>query len=190
MKILAFTDIHGGPLNTVEKRSKEADILACTGDFTIFGRGMKKIMAALGRMKKEVIIIHGNHEEESEVAEEAGKYKNIHFIHRKSMKYGGYEFIGYGGGGFALHDREFEKFVKRFEGRKNLILLTHAPPHGTKLDRLPFGHCGNKSYTGFIRKAKPSLVICGHIHENELEFDKIGKTAIINPGHHGLMIEI
>ncbi len=192
MKILAFGDMHASKraLKEIEKKAKKADILVCCGDFTIFGNGTKEILRFFSGLKKELILIHGNHEDEKEVERESRKYGNIHFIHKKSIKIGDYEFIGHGGEGFSLRSREFEGFAKKFEKSKNLILITHAPPYGTRLDKLRFGHCGNKSYSDFIKRAQPLLVICGHLHENELKKDKIGETLIVNPGPYGTIIEV
>lgn len=192
MKILAFTDMHSSKkaLDQIKKKSKDADVLVCCGDFTAFESGLKAIMKFLAGLKKDMILVHGNHEDEAHVAIEAKKYKNAHFIHKKSIKISGFEFIGYGGGGFALVDREFERFAKKFEKKKNIILVTHAPPNGTILDKLPFGHCGSKSISAFIKRGQPVLALSGHIHENELEKQNIGKTLILNPGPFGAMIEI
>jgi Icc-related predicted phosphoesterase len=62
------------------------------------------------------------------------------------------------------------------------LLLTHAPPHGTRLDRLKNGcHVGSKAVRTFIEKYQPSLCVCGHIHEAKGE-DRLGATALFNCG--------
>ncbi len=40
---------------------------------------------------------------------------------------------------------------------------------------------GVSSYNRAIKKYKPALVVCGHMHENQGTC-KIGKTIVINPG--------
>lgn len=80
--------------------------------------------------------------------------------------------------------REDEKRIKK------LIMITHAPPYGTTVDKSGDNHRGNKSYRRFIDIAKPELVICGHFHEHARKQDKIGKTIVVNPGPEGVVIEI
>ena len=192
MKILAFTDLHASKkaLAEIKKKSKDADLIVCCGDFTVFGKSAKEVLKELGTIQKDIILVHGNHEEGLDIPRGITKYKNIKYIHKKTLKVGNFEFIGYGGGGFSLVDKEFEKFAQEHEKKKNLILVTHGPPYGTALDKLNFGHCGCKSYTRFIKKAKPLMMLCGHIHENERKSEQLGKTIIINPGPHGALIAI
>jgi Icc-related predicted phosphoesterase len=102
--------------------------------------------------------------------------------------------MGYGGGGFSFIDKKFEKIAKRFKKliKKDdkIILVSHAPPYGTKVDMIGREHCGNKSIRKFVDKEKPDLVICGHLHECAGKEDKIGKTRIVNPSYKGKVIEI
>ena len=103
--------------------------------------------------------------------------------------------MGYGCGGFSLVDREFDKTAVKFRKiikmneDKKIILVTHAPPYKTRLDKLGI-HCGNKSIRKFIDKNKIDLVICGHLHENFGKEDKINKTRLINPGPFGKILTV
>jgi len=46
------------------------------------------------------------------------------------------------------------------------ILLSHTPPHDTGLDLTPRGaHVGSPTVRGWIGRARPRLVVCGHVHE-------------------------
>lgn len=99
-------------------------------------------------------------------------------------------------GGFSLTDERFEKISKTWEKEikenkdKKIILVTHAPPYGTKLDRALGEHCGNKSIAKFIKNNKVELAISGHFHENFGKRDKIGSTKLINPGPYGRLYKI
>jgi len=59
-----------------------------------------------------------------------------------------------------------------------IVLLTHAPPHGTR-DELPFGHVGSKAIQKFVDRV--DLIVCGHIHEAK-GIETVGKTVVVNPG--------
>lgn len=63
-----------------------------------------------------------------------------------------------------------------------LILVSHTPPYGTKVDRLVNGrHVGSRSIRKFIEEKQPDLCIAGHIHE-AAGMDLIGNSPIYNPG--------
>lgn len=196
MKILAFVDIHGSmsAIKKLGEKSKSADILVGAGDLSIFENGLVKILNELNKFNKPVLVIHGNHETAAVLKKASSLFENIHFIHEKKFKFKEYVFIGYGGGGFALKDPDFEKFIRRNEREikkeKEIILVTHAPPYGTKVDRINKGYHGNKSITDFIKKNRIRLLVCGHLHENEGRQDKIGDTLVVNPGPKGVILKV
>lgn len=194
MKVLAFVDLHGSKksLKELKKKAKKADLVVCAGDFTIFGNEEKEMLSEIDKFNKPVLMIHGNHEEASDLRKSCSKTKNVVFIHKRKYQFGNYYFIGWGGGGFSRNDKGFENYQKRwkFEKDDNLVLVTHAPPYKTKIDQIYGEHAGCKSFRKFISKHNPILSISGHLHENEGKVDKIKKTRIINPGHEGKILEI
>lgn len=63
------------------------------------------------------------------------------------------------------------------------VVLAHAPPRDTALDRTIFGqHVGSIALRQFIERAEPDLVVCGHIHEGR-GVERIGRTTVVNCGH-------
>ncbi len=189
MKILAFTDTHGAALGHIMRKARDADVIVCAGDFTFFGKKTKAVLASMNRLGKKVLLIHGNHEEEKDVRKACEGLANLEFIHRKACMQGGYWFAGYGGGGFALRDAGLERFMGRLEGKQNLVIVTHAPPYGTRLDLL-WEYRGSRSITDAIRRLRPILAISGHFHEHFGERDKIGGTVLLNPGPMGIILEV
>lgn len=199
MKLLCFTDTHTSNkvLTEIEKKAKKEkpDFLVCTGDVSLFSRGLNEFFKRIEKINIPMILIHGNHEVDSEVRKIVKNYDYVKFVHKNGYRFENYLFIGYGGGGFSLIYPEFEQFIPKVKDKlkeeDNIILLVHAPPYGTKLDLLPyFGHVGSKSATKAIKELKPKLVLCGHLHENFKKMDKIGQTLIVNPGPDGMIVEI
>lgn len=199
MKILAFADTHGD-LSAMENlkrivKEKKIDLAICAGDYTFFEQHIEIMTKKLSELGTEVLVIHGNHEYD-EVAEVlCKKYKNLHFMHNKVKKIGNYVFMGHGGGGFSLRDNEFveemSKLIKKTEKGDKIVLVTHAPPYGTKLDIVPgCGHVGNKDYVDFIKNNNVILAVCGHIHEGFGKEDKISKARVISPGFKGKIVEL
>ncbi len=193
MKILAFTDTHSNRevKKKLEAKVEKADILVCCGDFTVFGDKAQKELRWMNKFGKTVVLVHGNHENNVDFKKALEGLDNIKYIHKSVYDAGQVVFIGYGGDGFSLEDKEFEKFGKSLvlpDDRK-LVFITHQPPHKTKLDWI-WDHHGNKSYRKFVEKAQPDLHICGHLHENEGREDKIKKTVVLNPGPEGKFISV
>lgn len=197
MKILAFSDLHGRikDLERLKEKSKEVDLVLCAGDITVMEDNISMIVSELAQFHKPVLLIHGNHEDEYGLQELASVHDNIIFLHKVAYHINDYVFLGFGGGGFSREDPEFKDiadnfFKKEAEGKRRIVLMTHAPPHATKLDDLDGSHRGNKDMRKFIDEVKPHIVICGHFHENAGKTQKIGRTILINPGYNGAVIEI
>ena len=140
-------------------------------------------------------MVHGNHEDDLTYFRYSKIFKNIVFIHKKHFIENNLLFIGYGGGGFSQKDMEFEHLAKtKFKDiinqnkNKKIIFVTHAPPYGTKADKLGRNYAGNKSFRRFIENYKIDLHICGHLHENFGKEDRIGRTKVINPGPFGKIL--
>jgi len=198
MKILAFTDLHGDlkALKEIKKKAKNQrpEVIICAGDISIFGDNFAYLINEIDELNIPFLLIPGNHEDDSLIRSSERMFENVKDLHNKHFVKNDYLFFGFGGGGFSLIDKEFEQTAKKFKkiisntGIKKIVLVTHAPPYKTKVDNVHGSHVGNKSIRNFIVDAKPVLVICGHLHENEGKEDKIGKTRIINPGFSGKIV--
>jgi hypothetical protein len=68
------------------------------------------------------------------------------------------------------------------------ILVAHAPPHNTRLDRLskvPYP-IGSRAVRQFVEQRQPMVALHGHVHESPEVTgrfaDRVGQTLCINPG--------
>jgi len=198
MKILAFVDLHSSlkALDAMIKKVKKEKpaLIACAGDLTIFEQGLRYILYELSKLKIPCLIVHGNHETEDTLKKACKLFPNLIFLHKKSYAVDDTLFLGYGGGGFSIEDKSFVKAAKLFKpkikGYKKIVLITHAPPYKTKLDRIIEKHCGSRPIRRFIENNKISLVVCGHLHENAGKEDKVKNTRMTNPGPLGKMINV
>ncbi len=198
MKILIFTDTHGSvsAIKRVKKAAKKEkpDLILCGGDLTIFGQDFNKLMDELDKIGQEVLMIHGNHETAAEMRNACKKTKNITCFSAKTRRIGKFFVIGFSVDGFALKDPDFDRFIKRikpkFKKDDKIIMLSHGPPYGTKVDLIIDQHCGSKSLRKFIDKYHPILVVSGHLHETFNKSQNLGSTLIINPGPYGKVLDI
>tara|TARA_Y100000296_G_scaffold38235_1_gene44297 strand:+ start:553 stop:1149 length:597 start_codon:yes stop_codon:yes gene_type:complete len=198
MKILTFVDMHGSlkDLKKLEKKAKKVDLIICAGDISMFSDKLFYFMQQIDSFGKPVMIVHGNHESSEEMKGLAKMLNNTRFIHNTVFQVSkDCVIFGWGGGGFALRDRKFEKsaknkFKKYCNKKYKTILLTHAPPYGTKLDIVYYEHVGSKSIFEFIYKNKPTYVVCGHIHDCGKRRDVINGVPVLNTGGDGVIIEV
>lgn len=196
MKIFTFADTHGD-LKKIDRivqqiKQEPPQVIICAGDISNFGKNLKESIERFKELNIPLLMIPGNHETAEEIKAMASKYKFMINLHKASYELNNYIFFGYGEGGFSTENKSFEeiilKFKKTLKKDSKIILITHAPPHGTKLDLLN-SHIGCKSIRKFIEEIKPILHISGHLHENKSRIDTIGRTVLINPGD-GKVIEI
>ena len=76
--------------------------------------------------------------------------------------------------------------------REKYIILTHIPPYGLIVDKHPLkGNMGSIELRDFIKKIKPYIVICGHVHSG-IGVDNIQNTLVLNPGpfRRGYFVEL
>jgi Icc-related predicted phosphoesterase len=136
---------------------------------------------------KPLLCIPGNHDpfEIVEIFDEFGIN-----LHNRVRNFNGLPIIGWGGAMtpfntlFEPSEEEtnevLTEITKDVSGR--WILVTHAPPKGTKLDRVKDAqHVGSDAVANIIKIKKPLLAISAHIHENK-GTDKIGGTTVFYPG--------
>ena len=141
--------------------------------------------------------------------EKIKELKNLVLIDKKKRRINNFDVIGYGGYVDATEfiknpidkdKKKQEKRLKRYEKDKddlkklfskkkpkNFIFIIHCPPYGyfdnVKLRSSPmYGkNVGWEPYNDIIKKYKPLIVVCGHIHENQGK-KRLGRSWIINTG--------
>jgi Icc-related predicted phosphoesterase len=201
MKLLVVSDFHGSidaSHRTAAKAKKtEADIIVVCGDITHFGsvEDAEKILAPLTTLGLPALFVAGNCDP-AQLAE--AQIKGAVNIHKQCHRLGDVSFMGLGAAPASRFYSWFEmseanildalvQTADRCSGGKQLVVASHTPPKGTKVD-LAFSkiHAGSASLRTFIEKRKPNIVFCGHIHEAK-GIDHIGDTIIVNPGpvRHG-----
>lgn len=197
MRFLTFVDVHENKKlrRQLVKRAgeKDVDFVLSAGDFSTFGRGLQAFLDDFRICHKRLYLIPGNHEEKFDFEELLRPFPHCFNLHQQAIEMGDYVFLGYGGNGFSQHDEHFRRVAREWYGRykgKKIVLVTHAPPFGTTLDKLPSGHVGHIDYRRFIERIEPKIVISGHLHETAGAMDTIGKTKLINPGWEGMVVEL
>jgi hypothetical protein len=88
-------------------------------------------------------------------------------------------------------EQEMAARLEKVAALKPDILICHAPPLDTELDRIKEGlHAGSRAVREFIEKHQPAYFFCGHIHEAEGRVMQMGATRAQNVGKKGHLLEI
>lgn len=201
-KILAAGDIHGDARRTkklAEKAKKEdVDLVLLTGDLTFLETSTKNIIGPFAKVGKKVLIIPGNHETVATADFLTEIYPDTKNIHGYFVKAGEIGIFGAGGaniGPFSrIKDSELYRLLargfKKVKDSKIKIMATHVPPSGSLADKFVGETAGSPGVERAIKRFKPDIAICSHIHEVAGIEEKIGNTRVINVGDEGRVIEI
>jgi len=175
----------------------DADYYFCAGDLVTFRRGLDTMGEILKRRAERMYVIPGNHESESDIVSLCDRFgfKNFHgaVINIRGVHVAG---LGYSPptpfntpGEYS--EEELANRLSKFADLNPLVLICHAPPLNSKLDRIREElHAGSSAVREFIEKHQPRDFFCGHIHEAEGVVEKFGSTRAQNVGKRGYLLEL
>ncbi|MBI2565229.1 metallophosphoesterase family protein [Candidatus Woesearchaeota archaeon] len=203
LKILAFSDIHGdqAAIDRMVKRAEQenVDLVIIAGDFSprhAIDTAPPNLIGPFLKLGKKVLVLHGNNETETTVDFLTDLY-GVQNLHKYSLELNGIGIFGAGSadvGPFPINDREiFEKLEKShnyIQQSKKKIMVTHAHPSGSLIEKFTNIFKGSESVRKAIDKFQPNILICGHVHEAAGVEEIIGKTKVVNVAKVGKVIEI
>ena len=169
-----------------------ADAILCTGDI-VHKTSLDDAISLLSEIKLPIFFVPGN-TDPPELA--IYENENVHSVHGKIVEFKGIKIAGVGASPptpfestYVLEESEISKFLDEYNPD---ILLTHAPPAGTKLEiTWKRARGGSTAIAHHISRFKPPVAICGHVHE-AWGYQKIGTTLCVNVGSlpHAFFLEM
>ncbi len=197
MKFLIFSDIHSDLAALNALMDTEADYYICAGDLVNWSRRIDACGEILRRRAGKVLLVPGNHETVDQVAQLCARH-GLQNLHETSVELAGHHFAGLGYSSLTPFDTpgeytepEIAERLARFETLKPLVLICHAPPYHTRLDRIRnLLHAGSKSVRDFLMRHQPEYFFCGHIHEAAGVSEILGRTKSMNVGKKGYLLEL
>jgi uncharacterized protein len=195
MMVMIFSDVHNDLIALRKLMETDADYYIAAGDLVSWGKGLDRCGEILKEKAGKVWVMPGNHESAEQIASFCGKY-GLRDVHDQLIEVGGRRF---GGLGYSsptpfktpgeYSEEELKQRLLKFAGVD--VMICHAPPQGTELDRIREGvHAGSRSVREFIESSQPAYFFCGHIHEAEGRKIQIGKTVAVNVGKRGYLLEL
>ena len=195
-RLLVFSDIHNDVKALEKLMAVEADYYVAAGDLVSWARGLDKMAEPMKRHAGRIYVLPGNHESERDIADLCARHGFVNF-HGATLEAGGMHVAGLGYSTPTPFDtpgeyseKEMAARLAKFAGLQPLILICHAPPLDTPLDRIRDGlHAGSQAVRDFIEQHQPVHFFCGHIHEAEGAVVQMGRTRAQNVGKKGYLLE-
>jgi Icc-related predicted phosphoesterase len=175
----------------------EADYYFAAGDLVSWARGLPAAGEVLRGRAGRVFVLPGNHESECDIANLCEQFGLTGF-HGKHVVMHGVTIAGLGYSTPTPFDTPGEysetEMATRLQPLAALspkVLICHAPPKNTTLDRAGEGrHFGSTAIREFIENTQPAYFFCGHIHEAEGAEQRLGETIAVNVGKRGYMLDL
>jgi Icc-related predicted phosphoesterase len=196
-RLLIFSDIHNDTKALRSLMNIDADYYFAAGDLVTFQRGLDEMGEIMKSRAERMYVIPGNHETEGDIAALCSKFGFTNF-HGGQLKIGG-TYVG--GLGYSnptpfntpgeYSEDELSTRLAKFDGLSPLVMIAHAPPLESKLDRVHEGlHAGSRAVAEFIARNQPREFFCGHIHEAEGVVEQMGATRAMNVGKKGYVLDL
>src|SRR5262249_46286958 len=188
-RLLVFSDLHNDLKRLEKLLETEADFYVVAGDLVSWSRGLDKMAEPLKRVSEKTYVLPGNHESARDIEFFCERH-GFHNLHGQSFEAGGIQIAGLGCSSPTPFDtpgeyseQELARRLAPFSKLSPLVLICHAPPLNTALDRIKEGlHAGSSAVREFIEAHQPKYFFCGHIHEAEGVIVNLGATRAQNVG--------
>lgn len=188
IKVVCFSDPHG---QYDQLTLPKADILICTGDFTVYGQWIENCRF-LAWLKDQPctykILVPGNHDGDWEMNQklyEGQLRKDTHVLINSGINLMGLSFWGtpytpeFMGWHFMLpRDRMHEVWANVPPGLD--FLLTHGPAYGILDTNAAGEHCGCHALLKCLQEDKPRYHLFGHIHHSYGKQKRSFNCSVLN----------
>ena len=161
MRILACADLHGRPERIKRVRALVAEhtpaVVLLPGDLTHVDMG-REALTLFDTLSIPVLAVTGNMDGPLTISKvrQHGRLHEAHPVVIDGISFGGPRITTYCD-----------------------VLVLHEPPYGT-LDLVPSGrHIGSQDVLDLLRRVRPRVLTCGHVHESA-GIARVDATTVIN----------
>jgi uncharacterized protein len=198
VKLLAFSDLHRDleQASSLVERSSEADVVIAAGDFASIHKGLEETIDALAPISVPTILVPGNNETEDALSAACQGWDSATVLHGRGTEIEGTQFYGLGAGvpitpwDWSFDLDEEQAAAKLADCPEGAVLVVHSPPKGHCDESSAGDHLGSEAILSAIEEKRPSLAVCGHIHESWGAESEVGPTKVINLGPSGRLVEV
>ncbi len=190
--VLSDLHEHTANLRHLADELRSAALVILSGDLTMFGGRDQaaRVLDEVRAFNPHVLAVPGNtdHRDVLDYLE-----REDVSVHGRAVVRHGVAVYGVGGANptpfgtpFELAEDELaahlERAVGATAGSPRRVLVSHAPPFESGVDRLWSGRpVGSRAVRSHVEAIRPALVVSGHIHEGRGR-GRIGEVPVANPG--------
>ena len=196
MKLLLFSDLHcdTAAARSLVRRAKGVDVLVGAGDFGNVRKNLSACLDVLRAADRPAVLVAGNNESTDELT--AG-WPAAHVLHGSAVTLAGVTFFGVGGGipvtpfgSWSYDFTEDEAAGLLASCPAGCVLVVHSPPKGC-VDVSGRGQSlGSTAIRDAIRRVRPVLAVCGHIHGSNGRVGDLDDVPVVNAGPAGIEWEL
>jgi Icc-related predicted phosphoesterase len=193
MHLLCLSDLHGdsSALAEILQHAPPVDVVLLGGDITNFGtpNQAEQLVDQARRACDRVFAVAGN----CDSADIDQRLRDLDvslfgrgIVHRGVGFFGVSAMPPWTGSMYELSEEEIADALdvghQQAREAERHVLLSHSPPRNCKLDLTRRGtHVGSLAVRNLIESSRPSVVVCGHIHEAR-GVETIADSTTVNCG--------
>ena len=199
MKLLLFSDVHADAdaARRLVGRAGSVNLVVGAGDFGNARRDIGIAIDVLRAIDKPTVLVPGNSESAEELVEACRGWPSARVLHGEGVTIDGVTFFGVGGGvpvtpfgpwSYDFTEEQAAGFLA--DCPAGCVLVSHSPPRGA-VDRDSRGRSlGSVAVRDAVIRARPALVVCGHIHGSAGLCESVGGSPVVNAGPVGVDWEL
>jgi len=196
MRLLLFSDLHRdtNAARKLVKMARDVDAVIGAGDFATMRKGIQDVIDVLAEIDCPAVLVPGNSESFKELVAAANEWPSAVVLHGSGTEINGIQFWGVGGAIPVTPFGDWSYDFSEDDGRRLLadcpegqVIVSHSPPLGA-VDQSSRGqNLGSEALLEAVKKCRPILVVCGHIHDSWGRSANIGRTTVVNAGPQGVV---
>jgi Icc-related predicted phosphoesterase len=199
MRILCVSDLHADldACERVVERSGSVDVVVLAGDFARRHRMLRETIDTLRPIATPCVLVPGNNERPDDLRAACAGWHAARVLHGSGCVIDGVPFWGLGAGVPVTPFGPWSYDLTEDQARAMLagvtqggVLVSHSPPKGHG-DRTSAGQsAGSAAVLEAVGRARPALVVCGHIHDSWGHDGQSGPTRVVNAGPRGMVVDV
>jgi Icc-related predicted phosphoesterase len=195
MKLLLFSDLHCDTeaARRLVERARGCDVLVGAGDFGNVRRDVGLCIDVLKGAGRPAVLVPGNNESLEELAEACRGWPDARVLHGSGAEIDGVTFYGLGGGvpvtpfgSWSYDFTEDEAAALLGPCPAGCVLVSHSPPRGLVDVSSARRSLGSVAVRDAVERARPVLVVCGHVHASAGKSARLGPSEVVNAGPGGV----
>lgn len=199
LRILGAGDIHGNKFlaESLAKRAidEKVELVVLCGDL-IDEDSLDNIFEPFKSRNIKTLFVHGNHESIAS-ANFLSYINKSKLLHGYGVKYDDVGLFGCGSANIGVHglsEKEIFSTLKKAHGGidylNKKIMVTHVHPSSSLISDFSKFVPGSTGVLDAIKKFKPNVLLCSHVHEAQGLEEQIDNTRVINVGPKGRIIDL